>query len=74
MSINYFDREKSPKGFPYAKKVEENELQKHTTKASDTTKRMLEALRPSVVVTALTSNRKGGFWPDKSASELPAAY
>lgn len=33
---------------------------------------MLVALLPSALLTALTNNRKGGFWPDSSASELPA--
>lgn len=43
-----------------------------TTKASEMTKRMLWARELSEEVIARTRSLKGGFWPDSSASELPA--
>lgn len=43
-----------------------------TTKGSDTAKRMLDRRAPLSLPMARTNSRKGGFCPDRIASELPA--
>jgi hypothetical protein len=43
-----------------------------TTKGSDTPVRNSAADVLSAALLARTSRRKGGFWPDNIASELPA--
>ena len=48
------------------------ERQERTTKASETAKRMCVARLPFAQMARMNS-RKGGFCPDSSASELPAA-
>ena len=50
---------------------EEGKGGRPTTNASETRNLMWVAGVPSVL-TARTSRRNGGFWPDSSASELPA--